>query len=119
MQESPLPPETNNITMHIDKLEEDEKLIKIEGWAFANNISTEQDDICIVLKSPGGKQVLLTDKRIRGDVAAHFKDSKLFNSGFYTAVARGSLKPGQYKIGILIKTDDQWALQYTDQTMCI
>jgi len=117
MQESPLLPETNNIVMHIDRLEEGEKLIKIEGWAFANEIITEQNDICIVLKSPGEKQVLLTDRRIRGDVAAHFKDSNLRNSGFYTAVARGSLKPGQYKIGILVKNDNQYAFQYTDKTM--
>ena len=116
-----LPPfrETNNISMSIDRLEGDEKGLKIEGWALINGMSSEQSDIYIILKSDKKVYLLDVDKRRRPDVTAHFKTLNFDDSGFFIGIPKYSLDSGPYGIGIFIRNNKTDALQYTEKTITI
>ena len=120
LQKLPLPQETNNITMNIDRLEKDDNILKIEGWAFINKGgNSEETNTYIVLKSDKNIHTLVPDKTLRPDVAAYFNNSNLYDSGFFLGISKYSLDPGEYKIGVLIKKDKTDAFQYTDKTINI
>ena len=119
LQSSPLPQETNNITMNIDRLESDEKILEIEGWAFIDGTNSEKSDIYVVLESDKKTHIFVPDKRLRPDVAGHFRSSDFYDSGFFLGIAKHSLEPDQYKVGILIKRDKTDAFKYTDKTVTI
>ena len=120
LQKLPLPQETNNITMNIDRLEKDDNILKIEGWAFINKgANSEETDTYVVLKSDKKIHTLVPDKKLRPDVAAYFNNSNLYDSGFFLGISKYSLDPGEYKIGVLIKKDKTDAFQYTDKTINI
>lgn len=122
LQTIPFPQETGNITLSIDKLEEDGEIvknIKIEGWAFINGTGSEESNCYIILKSDKKFYIFDSYKRKRPDVTAHFKTMNFDDSGFFAFIPKGDLEAGQYKIGIYIKKDNTNAFQYTDKIITI
>lgn len=122
LQELSLPQETDNITVSIDRLEEDAQIVKnmrIEGWAFINGTSPENSNCYIILKSDKKFYIFDSHKRKRPDVTAHFKTMNLDDSGFFSFIPKGDMEAGQYKIGIYIKKGRVDAFQYTDKIITV
>jgi hypothetical protein len=105
--------------MNIDRLGCDDKIVKVEGWAFVAGMNSAEDDIFIVLKSEGKAHVFVPDKRVRPEVATHFKNSDACDSGFFLGIEKQDLAPEHYKVGILIKSGKTYAFQYTDKIITI
>ena len=119
LQNSPLPQETNNITVNIERFECDDKIMKMEGWAFVAGESIERSDIYVVLKSDKKVLVFIPEKNVRRDVASHFRSMDVYDSGFQIGIARHCLESGEYKVGILVKGDKGDAFQFTDKIITI
>jgi len=122
LERLPLPLETDNVSLFIDRLEEDGQIVKnmrIEGWAFIRGTNSEESYCYIVLRSDKKIYIFGSDKRKRPDVTAHFKTMNLDDSGFFAFIPKGDLEPGQYQIGIYIRKGRTEALQYTDKMINI
>jgi hypothetical protein len=117
-----LPPETNNITYSIDIFEKRTvqyiDLLEIYGWAFMDGGGSKESKISLVLKSDRSAYVLDSNRTVRRmDVAMHFGNRDLEDSGFMVALPDVFLDDGEYKVGILIKKDGQEAFRYVDRVI--
>jgi arylsulfatase A-like enzyme len=108
-----LPPATNNITVGIDQLIVVEKdFVKIQGWAFIKGKNSLKSRIYVLLKSKNETIVFDTFLRARSDVAVHFSNENLEDSGFITIIQKELLKKGEYQVGIYIEKQNLKALQF-------
>jgi len=122
--ELPLPEETDDITIFIDRLEEDAQIVKnmrIEGRAFVDGAETEQHDCCLVLKSEKNTYIFDTRKIHRPDALSHFEAVNSYDSGFSAFIPKGDLEAGEYKVGFYIRKPDtgQESLKYTEHRIAI
>jgi len=82
-------------------------------------MSSAESDIFIFLESDKKNHVFVPDKRLRPDVATHFKTFDACDSGFFLGIAKQGLEADHYKVGILIKSGKTYAFQYTDKRITI
>ena len=115
-----LPEQSDNITYCMDSQKRSDfkrnSVTEIKGWAYINNISTENNTIYLVLKSNSGCYLYDTLQQKRTDVTAAFTESglDLDNSGFIARIYDDSIRPGKYKLGLFIRSSNVHVVQYTD-----
>lgn len=91
-----------------------EKYIKVSGWAYIKESNTKGAAISIVLIGADRVFKVTTDTVRRDDVSDYFSKELPF-SGFYAKGNLSSLKSGRYKVGILIKDNNQEKLIITSK----
>lgn len=73
--------------------------ITIGGWIFDKNLMQSPDAIFVkLLGSDGIDRYMTTILRPREDLAAHFKNHDIIESGYYAAFSGQDIPPGRYKI---------------------
>ncbi len=92
-----------DISWNLDQWETDGQSIRAAGWAFSNNQGTEDALIQLVLQNGSRTYLCETNPVRRPDVAAHFKQEGLGQSGFDAKVAKSALPKGTYRVGIYIR----------------
>ena len=104
-QLSETPQDSDSVRAFIDKVDEQETYFQIEGWAFINNVSTDDSESWLVFKEKKtGKMIMLsTVPRDRQDIQEYFKPSYKINlAGFIVKVKKEALDPGTYELNILL-----------------
>ncbi len=114
-----LPAETNNLHFNLDKLITAKSILEIQGWAFIDGYSADNNQVFIVLKSPKTSYVFNTAKVWDNPITAQYggPDLNLDWSGFITTIPLRKIEKGDYTLGLCIKQGDLTALQYSDKTI--
>lgn len=89
-QEIPLPPESGEIRLEVDRYEVTKEGMQIAGWAFIEGQSAEDSQIYVVLKSEVATYIFDTILQKRPDVTAAYVESglNLDNSGFIVRIPK-------------------------------
>ncbi len=117
------PAESDDIVYRMDRLEtvvrEGQELVEMEGWAFLEGRSAEDNWIYVVLKSESWTYVFDTILQERKDVTAYFGDLglDLDESGFVARIPAEMIRSGTYELGILIRKGDLETLTYTGRIL--
>lgn len=117
-----LPKEESNIQYNIEYLGQDSAFINISGWSFIPDYNADKSKITLILQSDSIIYRIKTKIQIRPDVTGAFKSATITNldeSGFLATIPKSSIKPGKYKIGINIKSEDESinSFLFTDKTV--
>jgi len=112
--------ESTAMVYYIDLFEENVASFTIVGWAFLPGTSLAASrDIQIALRSTAEVYILDCRKVARPDVAAAHQLSHP-ECGFELVHEKQDLRPGRYRVGLLIKQDDRApAMRFTDRTVAI
>lgn len=98
------PDQTDDISFNAETITMDEKAITVQGWAFLNDQDAAQSRIAIILKKEMDLYYSFAESMSRPDVTGHFHNGfKLDNSGFTIKIAKGSLPPGSYQLGLYVQ----------------
>jgi len=110
-----LPQESNIIRYNIEKINFEDALIKIIGWAFIEGMDMQDPKKYLVLKSPSDTYIFETFPQKRPDVTAAFKESglNLDYSGFVTLIPLNKIPQSQFTIGLLLQQRDDEYFTYT------
>jgi len=96
-------PQEMDIAFNAEKVEADDIMIHVEGWAFIKNQDADESRISIVLKNETDIYTALADQVLRPDVAPYFKSPyRLENAGFTIKILKSYIRKGRYQLGILI-----------------
>jgi hypothetical protein len=116
-----MPVATNNLTFAFEIKDGDSFITIKNGWAFINEMDTDDNEISLVLKSDKRNYFITTIPENRSDVTAHFNNNfNLDNSGFSVFVYKDKIEKGTYRIGFSIQKEDVMeALQFSDRTINI
>ena len=112
--------ETNNIIYNCESFVATGKTsIQMRGWAFINNLNSDNNEVYIVLRSPAKTYIFSTQTMVREDVTQHFNrlNLNLDNSGFNVIIPLRKIDYGEYIVGIFIKKGTIEALQFIDKTI--
>lgn len=111
---------TNDIEYFIDGFTETSGGIQVDGWAYIKTLDARDSEISIVLQSPDGAQdAFRTWKAPRLDVAQHFQNPNLVDSGFSAWIPRSLLAAGEYRVGVYIRRQQREAMEYTPRMLRI
>lgn len=92
----------------------DKKYIDIRGWAINSKLEVSPDFVYIKFYSSSGQTFYaLTSIMPREDIADHFKNKLLKNSGFVVAFDGTELPPGKYDIFVVLQTKTNVSLYNT------
>jgi hypothetical protein len=92
------------IQFNVENLIHQDDVIQVEGWAFKEGSTNNQDDSLYVTISNEKKTYVVNSKRMpRPDVAKSFGKPNLENSGFSATIFTDEIEKGKYDIGIAIK----------------
>ena len=117
-EKSPQPiAETNNISHHIEGINNTPAGTEIAGWAFIDKTETAGSEIFVILKGGDKQGMFATTSVPRPDVSKHFGNPSLDHSGFSVLIKKGVMKKGEYRLGLYVKRGTQQALQYTGKTV--
>lgn len=119
LQPLKLPEEVNSLSFNVDKLIQRENSVEIRGWAYITNENTDNMTIFIVLRSNGNTYIYNTEKVKRHDVTAHFKTFNFDDSGFHAVVFKDGVESGDYRVGLFLKKDSIYALQFSNITIFV
>jgi len=106
------------INFAIEKFESNDEAITIVGWAYLENIASQNSSIELVLISNGKAHLLPKQKMKRDDVTTYFKSEKdLSNSGFESKTYLKKVPSGKYQLGIIISNpiENKKGLVITDK----
>ena len=126
LHDFPLPAETGGIKYYFDEFATDGRtMVGVRGWAFIENIDSENSEVYIVLKSRSlfniFSRTYIFDimEQTRPDVTLHFKELNLNldYSGFRALIPARKIANGEYTVGIYIRKGDIEALTYTNRTI--
>ncbi|WP_379147302.1 hypothetical protein [Paenibacillus sp. sgz500992] len=113
VQNIELPGESNNINSGIDKIDvkkmKFKKLLRIEGWAYINDLQADKQNAYIVLLSKNHRYVFDTEKVERGDLPAALNDqsNKVESSGLRSLINMSELAADTYDIAFYIENGSQ------------
>jgi hypothetical protein len=104
------------IQYNIESLSFSNNILSIQGWAFLkNNLAKNDNSIFISLTNNHKSYLFNTIKNERLDVATHFKNENIKNSGFKTVCYTDKLIPGMYSVLIGTASDDNILFQSASQ----
>ena len=106
------------INFAIEKFESNKETINIVGWAYLENIESQNSNLELILISNGKAYLLPKQKMKRDDVTTYFKSQKdLSNSGFESKTYLKKVPPGKYQLGIIINNlnENKKGLVITDK----
>ena len=109
---------SSKITYWIESFLIENNVININGWAYLNKKDAYSSRIRIVLiRKEGVSYELPVQMNRRIDITENKNDDFNYdNSGFSLKITTDKVKQGEYKIGILIKSNNQQELVITDKT---
>jgi len=103
-----LPEFSETIKHKVELVSQEDDLIYVIGWAFKANKSAVNSKIQLVLEGENNIYAIDVNNVNRPDVTAYFNDDFNYdNSGFKLTLKKEKIKKGNYKIGIIITTDDK------------
>jgi hypothetical protein len=91
----------------------------LNGWVIAKDIDSKKSRVYVVLKSDSETYLYNTKSQLREDVGDYFKSYNYNNSGFYCAASKKELKPGIYRVGLIVHTDEQIFFQLMDKKIAV
>jgi hypothetical protein len=102
-------PELSEALKHnVEHVSQENDLISANGWAFLLNKSAVNSKIQLVLEGENNIYAIDVYNVNRPDVTAYFNDDFNYdNSGFKLTLKKEKIKKGNYKIGIIITTEDK------------
>jgi hypothetical protein len=116
-----------NVVYVLDMARAEGPIVKVEGWAFLDTdpanpkkpLDARGSEIYVVLApSAGAPSMYHTDRIARPDISKAYGPN-LDDSGFRTAVAKGSLNRGTYRVGLYVRRDAEEALTFSDKLVTI
>jgi len=89
----------------------------MNGWAFIEDMDSENGEVYIVLKSGSRTYIFDTMVMVRTDITRHFEELNLNldYSGFAALIPARKIANGEYSVGIYIRKGDIEALIYTNK----
>jgi len=109
---------TKDVLFSLDHVDLGKKYLFIEGWAFLKEQLSESS-VFVVLQSKQKSFMFDTSKLFRKDVGKHFGLLQLENSGFLTTIKTSDVIKGTYRIGILVKQNDEQGFILSKRTVII
>ncbi|RUT42871.1 hypothetical protein EJP82_21820 [Paenibacillus anaericanus] len=107
-----------NIKASIEEISNENGVIKIKGWGYLEGISSQGNEISIVLKGNNETLIYDTQSQIRHDVTKYFGGKvDLDHSGFVFKISRDDIKKGNYQIGIYIKNGQSRGLYWSKESI--
>lgn len=115
-----LPKTQEKIICNVERVAVSGSSVYIHGWAAIEKQDTKNSVINVVFIN--GKTIYegLTEKTKRDDVTTYFKNTYNYSdSGFSLKAKTSDLKPGKYKIGLIVKVNNKEAFYLTDKQITI
>lgn len=115
----PLPAETNNVRYSLDRLIILPSAFEVQGWAFIDGYSTENNLTYIVLESVDTSYIFDTFAVFNNNITDLYggPDLNLDWSGFTTTIPVRKIEKGYYTIGIYIIRNGTTGLQYSNKVL--
>ena len=98
----------------LDHVDRGQGYLFIEGWAFLEP-QQRQSEVYVILQSSQETSMFDTSQIFRRDVGKYFKSQKLENQGFLASIKTGDIKPGVYRIGLLVKQGERQGLVFSER----
>lgn len=104
----------------IEKVDQNENNISIGGWAFLENIPSNNSSIYVVLIKDKREKIYLSSMISRPDITTvERKGIDYNNSGFEIKILRDELEKGKYKIGLYIQNNNINGMIITNKELFI
>ena len=109
--------ENKSIRYFIERMNNKEKYILLNGWAFIDSTQNNKgDSVFITLEKDTVSYIIPTSLQDRPDITSHFNKTYLNDAGFKVFAFFDDLPKGSYTLGIAIKnTGGQFVHQSTDK----
>lgn len=108
--------DNSQLNYWIESFESDNSALKISGWAFLKDKDSYNSNIKIVLMEKNSYKFPVEMKRRQDVTAAHSHDRFNYdNSGFTAEISLEKVPEGNYKVGILIKNNEDVKIIITDK----
>lgn len=123
----PLPPEISQVQFNIEELSLYDAIngvYRLSGWAFLTidkNIPPEEYEQQIVLTSDFKNYAFYAKPVYRHDVKAKYENlgMRLDMAGLFAYLAKGTVHPGTYNLGIIFKHKIKNSIYYVNTRRCI
>ena len=121
LQKEELPVANNQIKYGIDRFEEYDDYLDIQGWAFNTDENTQNHELFLIFKSDDHILRIRPKAIQRQDVSFHYQNENLLEVGFSIKLAKKLIKKDNYQIGIMIIDQDSGkkTLRFTDKNLNI
>lgn len=96
---------TTSLVYYVDRINVDDQIVSIEGWAARPGRASAPDQIHLILQSKKSYQVFTTLPMERADVTAANPQEKWLTSGFRFQRRRWLLPAEDFQIGLLIYSE--------------
>jgi len=108
-----LPPESKGIKSAFKLVDQSGRLYIYRGWAYIKETGSVGNKISVVLKGGDSTYIFDTFPVSTPDLTKRGEKYKLDHAGFNFSITMDQIKPGPYKVGMLITKGDSLAvLQY-------
>ncbi|NPD45557.1 MULTISPECIES: hypothetical protein [unclassified Lentimicrobium] len=102
---------SSNVVMVFDRYEDSEQHLQIDGWAFSSDSNVKKAQIGIAFIGHENQKYFKTNLVLRKGVVGHFRNTYShvsekcgFDFSYFKFLSQ--LKPGDYKIAIVLYNDD-------------
>lgn len=99
--------QTANVKFNLEKVKVEGKFIYFEGWAYLNDISTQNTKIEMYLIENRSCYKIFTDVVLRQDLNSYFDKQNLEMGGFMCLFDTKKIEKGDYSIGLRIVMKDK------------
>lgn len=115
----PLPAETNNMRYGLDRLITSPSALEVQGWAFIEGNSAENNRTYVILKSAQTSYIFDTFAVFDNPVTAQYggPNLNLDWSGFTATIPLRKIEKGDYRIGLCIARDEITGLEYSSKVI--
>ena len=111
--------QTNELKVHIEHIDKLKEYILISGWAFQEKNDTKNSEHYVVLNGSNAQYVYNSQIVFRPDITKAFPEYNRDRSGFVARIKAKSVKPGIYKIGIIVDQKKTQVIKYWHQNLSI
>lgn len=109
-----------NIKAWVEHFDFKKDSLKISGWSILEKVNTQQNDMYIVLFNNKEEFSYIVNNINRPDITVTLNDGFNYdNSGFEAKIDLKKLKPGKYKVGILINNSENEGFFITEKQIVI
>lgn len=112
--------EKGGIQANIEEVKKENGILKIKGWGFLEDSSSDSSAIYLVLKEEKSNQIIVfdTQMQIRKDVTAYYGNKEdLDKSGFIAKLRNEDLGVGKYNLGVFIKSGTSTGLYWSKESI--
>jgi hypothetical protein len=115
----PLPAETNNLQYGLGPLITSTSALGMQGWAFIDNYSADDDHVFVVLKSAKTSYIFDSSAVWDNPITAEYggPNLNLDWSGFTTTIPLRKIENGNYAMGLCITRDGITGLQFSNKVV--